>query len=110
VAQQEFGGIYKVKLYIDTSDREKILLELNGKKFEMAGEGKSQKPLMFIEQVMKEENVVPEDLTEIEVATGPGSFTGLKIGVAVAQTMGWVLNIPVNGQDLRKGGSIQINY
>ena len=38
------------------------------------------------------------DITEIEVHTGPGSFTGLRVGIAVATTLGKLLNIPVNGQ------------
>lgn len=100
-----------MKLYIDTSDREKVVIELNGEHFETSeGQGKSQRVLSFIQEVMEKENIEFSDLTEVEVNLGPGSFTGLKVGVAVAQTIGWTLNIPVNGQDLRKGGSIDINY
>lgn len=34
----------------------------------------------------------------IEVETGPGSFTGLRVGVSVANTLGFSLGIPVNGK------------
>lgn len=37
------------------------------------------------------------DITEIQVKTGPGSFTGLRVGVSVAKTLGKLLHIPVNG-------------
>ena len=36
-------------------------------------------------------------LTRIAVATGPGSFTGIRIGLAMARAMGMALNIPVVG-------------
>lgn len=37
-------------------------------------------------------------LDGIEVETGPGSFTGLRVGASVAQALGFALNIPVNGK------------
>ncbi|MFH1536127.1 MAG: hypothetical protein ABIC96_03620 [Patescibacteria group bacterium] len=36
----------------------------------------------------------------IEVETGPGSFTGLRVGVSVANALGFALNIPVNGKKM----------
>ena len=36
----------------------------------------------------------------IEVETGPGSFTGLKVGVSVANALGFSLGIPVNGKKI----------
>ena len=36
-------------------------------------------------------------LTRIAVATGPGSFTGIRVGLAMARAMGVALNIPVVG-------------
>ncbi|MBI2019279.1 hypothetical protein HYS95_01250 [Candidatus Daviesbacteria bacterium] len=40
------------------------------------------------------------DLEGIEVETGPGSFTGLRVGVSVANALGFALGIPVNGKKL----------
>lgn len=37
-------------------------------------------------------------LTAIEAETGPGSFTGLRVGVSVANALGFALGIPVNGK------------
>jgi len=39
----------------------------------------------------------PGDLTDIAVGTGPGPFTGLRVGVVTALTMGHALGIPVHG-------------
>ena len=100
-----------MKLYIDTSDREKIVVGIDGKRFETkAKEEKSQKLLPFIIEIMKKENTSFEKIKEIEVNTGPGSFTGLRVGVSVANTLGWGLGIPVNGKDLKKGEVVDIRY
>jgi tRNA threonylcarbamoyladenosine biosynthesis protein TsaB len=37
------------------------------------------------------------DLTDIAVGTGPGPFTGLRVGMVTAATMGFALDIPVHG-------------
>mgnify|MGYP001608150770 FL=1 len=39
-----------------------------------------------------------KNLEGIEVETGPGSFTGLRVGVAVANALGFSLGLPVNGK------------
>ena len=100
-----------MRLYIDTSDRETITVGIGEKRFETnAREGASQKLLVFIEEILTKEGQSMKDISEIEVNTGPGSFTGLRVGVSVANTIGWALGIPVNGKDLRKGEAVDIKY
>ncbi|MBC6308936.1 tRNA (adenosine(37)-N6)-threonylcarbamoyltransferase complex dimerization subunit type 1 TsaB [Listeria sp. FSL L7-1582] len=53
--------------------------------------------LPAIAELMKECDVTPQALTKIAVAEGPGSYTGLRIGVTVAKTMAWDLQIPLVG-------------
>ncbi|UFT99835.1 tRNA (adenosine(37)-N6)-threonylcarbamoyltransferase complex dimerization subunit type 1 TsaB [Radiobacillus kanasensis] len=48
-----------------------------------------------INQLMSDTNTKPEDLDRIVVAKGPGSYTGVRIGLTTAKTMGWALGIPV---------------
>ncbi|MFT8323057.1 MAG: tRNA (adenosine(37)-N6)-threonylcarbamoyltransferase complex dimerization subunit type 1 TsaB [Bacillus sp. (in: firmicutes)] len=50
-----------------------------------------------IEQLMKECEIEPKELTKIVVARGPGSYTGVRIGVTIAKTLAWTLNIPLVG-------------
>lgn len=100
-----------MKLFIDTSDSEKITVGLDDKRFETeARQDKSQKLLPFIDEMLKKEGKKVKDISEIEINTGPGSFTGLRVGVSVANTLGWVLGVPVNGKDLRKGETVDIKY
>ena len=98
-------------LYIDTSDRETITVGLGDKRYKTeAKEKASQKLLGFIEEVLGKEGRSMKDISEIEVNTGPGSFTGLRVGMAVANALGWALKIPVNGKDIAKGEIPDISY
>ncbi|MBC2185769.1 tRNA (adenosine(37)-N6)-threonylcarbamoyltransferase complex dimerization subunit type 1 TsaB [Listeria sp. FSL L7-0253] len=53
--------------------------------------------LPAIAALMEECGVKPADLEKIAVAKGPGSYTGLRIGVTVAKTMAWDAGIPIVG-------------
>ena len=57
----------------------------------------SETLLPHIEQVLKMAAVAKEELTGIAVSNGPGSFTGLRIGLAAAKAMSYVLGIPLVG-------------
>ncbi|WP_270182970.1 tRNA (adenosine(37)-N6)-threonylcarbamoyltransferase complex dimerization subunit type 1 TsaB [Alkalihalobacillus sp. CinArs1] len=50
-----------------------------------------------IEELLEEVGVKPNELDRIVVAEGPGSYTGLRIGVSIAKTLAWTLNIPLVG-------------
>ncbi|HLD24540.1 MAG TPA: tRNA (adenosine(37)-N6)-threonylcarbamoyltransferase complex dimerization subunit type 1 TsaB [Patescibacteria group bacterium] len=54
--------------------------------------------LPLIEEALQENHISVTDLTEITVNEGPGSFTGLRVGIAVANALGLLLRIPVNGK------------
>lgn len=50
-----------------------------------------------IGKIMESAGVKKSDLTAISVSIGPGSFTGLRIGLATAKTLAYALNIPLIG-------------
>ncbi|GAE32479.1 tRNA (adenosine(37)-N6)-threonylcarbamoyltransferase complex dimerization subunit type 1 TsaB [Alkalihalobacillus hemicellulosilyticus] len=50
-----------------------------------------------ISQLMKEVDMHPSELDRIVVANGPGSYTGVRIGVTTAKTLAWSLKIPIVG-------------
>ena len=64
---------------------------------EFAGEGYShaEKLHVFIEEVIKEAGTTFSALNAIAVSMGPGSYTGLRIGVSAAKGLCYALNIPL---------------
>lgn len=90
-------------LHINTKDRKviKVSLKKNGKavnSLSKENEYGSQVLLPLIMRLLKTVNCNLKTLQGIEVETGPGSFTGLRVGVSVANALGYSLGIPVNGK------------
>lgn len=57
----------------------------------------SQRLMPAIETIMKEAGWKPTELDRIVVAKGPGSYTGLRIGVTIAKTLAWTLDKEIVG-------------
>lgn len=51
----------------------------------------------LIERALDQAGIRAKDLTEIVVGVGPGPFTGLRVGLTTAVTMGFALSVPVRG-------------
>ena len=49
----------------------------------------------MIKEILDKNNITAKDLKQIEVINGPGSFTGVRIGVTIAKTLSYTLNIPI---------------
>ncbi|MFE4242098.1 tRNA (adenosine(37)-N6)-threonylcarbamoyltransferase complex dimerization subunit type 1 TsaB [Peribacillus butanolivorans] len=49
-----------------------------------------------IETLLRDCDTSPKELTKIVVAQGPGSYTGVRIGVTIAKTLAWTLKIPLS--------------
>ena len=49
----------------------------------------------FIESILKEGNISKSEINAIAVSKGPGSYTGLRIGVSAAKGLSFALNIPL---------------
>lgn len=45
----------------------------------------------YLDDILKESNLNPEDIDKIMIVNGPGSFTGVRIGVTVAKTYAYLL-------------------
>lgn len=86
-----------MKLYIDTSNSKEIVIEFDGKTYKKKL-SKSQELLSLIDAALRKSHKVLNDVTEIQINSGPGSFTGLRVGASVANAFGWLLGKPVNGK------------
>ncbi|OCS82453.1 tRNA (adenosine(37)-N6)-threonylcarbamoyltransferase complex dimerization subunit type 1 TsaB [Caryophanon tenue] len=50
-----------------------------------------------VEQVLQMAKLTPADIDVIAVSEGPGSYTGVRIGVTIAKTLAWTLRKPLIG-------------
>ncbi len=87
-------------LYIDTSssylytsivEDDNLLVEVK----EEYGQSLSEVTLPRIAEMFKKTNLEAKDIDKIIVVNGPGSFTGIRIGITIAKVFAWTLNIPI---------------
>ncbi|MBS3886916.1 MAG: tRNA (adenosine(37)-N6)-threonylcarbamoyltransferase complex dimerization subunit type 1 TsaB [Dethiobacter sp.] len=57
----------------------------------------SERLLPLIAAMLSDVGLTPKELDGVAVAAGPGSFTGLRIGIVTAKTLGQALNVPLVG-------------
>ena len=59
------------------------------------GRDHAKKVALFVDELLRETGVQPSDIDAIAVGKGPGSYTGLRIGVSFAKGMCYALDIPL---------------
>lgn len=87
-------------LYIDTSSSYLYTAIVENDKAlscikEEFGQSLSEVALPRIASMFEENNLTPKDIDKIIVVNGPGSFTGIRIGITIAKIYAWSLNIPI---------------
>ncbi len=55
----------------------------------------SSKMMPVLAEAFEKAGLKPQDIDKIFAVTGPGSFTGIRVGLTVAKTMAYTLNIPI---------------
>ena len=70
----------------------------------------SEQLVPHIELLLDQAQVDKSDLTGIVVAIGPGSFTGLRIGMGTAKAMAYALKIPLYGAMTMDGMAYNVPY
>jgi tRNA threonylcarbamoyl adenosine modification protein YeaZ len=80
----------RLQLALLVDDRADVLVE------DMA-QGQAERIFPAIDELLARNGLAYKDLTRIAVTTGPGSFTGLRIGLSGARGLGLALGIPVIG-------------
>jgi len=83
------------KIYIDSSVRghkKAALVKVNGENEEIVSEKEGEIDIVSsIKQLLLENNLKVFDISEFAPNLGPGSFTGLKMGVTICNVLNWVL-------------------
>ena len=62
---------------------------------ESDGNDTSYKLMPIIKDAFDQSNIKPQDVDKIFAVNGPGSFTGIRVGLTVAKVMAYSLNIPI---------------
>ena len=57
----------------------------------------SLRAMPAIEELFDKVGIAPADIDAIAVSEGPGSYTGVRIGVTIAKTLAWTLGKPLYG-------------
>ncbi len=95
-------------LYIDTTDNEKVTASINqDAKMTLTVSAKilkAQAVLPSIVKLLQKNKLTLKDLTEIKVNTGPGSYTGIRVGLSVANALAYSLGILVNEKNQETEG------
>ena len=71
--------------------------KLLGESYQNTGLTHSQTLMVMAEDLLKQCGKTVDDITAVAVAEGPGSFTGVRIGVAAAKGFAWGREIPCYG-------------
>ena len=71
--------------------------KLLGESYQNTGLTHSQTLMLMAQDLLKSCGFAPKDVTHLAVAAGPGSFTGIRIGVAAAKGFAWGAELPCYG-------------
>lgn len=89
-----------ITLFIDTSAKDVSIALLKDNKIinkivKSIPNEHSKYAISYLEEVLKKSNVKPNEVNSIMVTNGPGSFTGIRIGLTIAKIYAYLLNIEV---------------
>ena len=84
-------------LAIDTSNNLQTIVGLGTNELiKQYNHPREQELILIINTIMTKNSIRFNQIEEIKVNIGPGSFTGIRVGVSVANALAWCLDIKVN--------------
>jgi tRNA threonylcarbamoyladenosine biosynthesis protein TsaB len=92
-------------LHLETATKVcSVALSLNGqikqlKEIQEAGFSHGENLTLLVEDTLKSEGISVNQLSAVSIASGPGSYTGLRIGVSIAKGFCYALSIPLIAVD-----------
>lgn len=92
-------------LYIDTRNNKEIIVAVikDGKEYKAVSSPdrtKADAVLILIQKALEDAGISFNDLHAIYCEKGPGSFTGLRVGFAIANSLSLALLIPLNDNEI----------
>lgn len=88
-----------MKLSIDSINNLKTKISLDDQEFVKEYlSPRDQDVLGAIMDALKQQDKNLSDITSVEVNQGPGSFTGIRVGISIAQVISFTLKIPINSK------------
>lgn len=90
-----------IALFIDTTSNKEIIvrLSIDEKVFEEKREvqnNRTQIVLPLIEELLQKHHLTPQEIEKVTVNPIPGSFTGVRVGAAIANALIFSLGLPEN--------------
>ncbi len=96
-------------LFIDSTKNTEFIIRLDEQEKRITNNNpRDQDILLSIHQFLGEQGKELKDLTAIKIVEGPGTFTSLRLGVTIANTLSFALGIPVN--NLPQGDWVEPEY
>lgn len=83
---------------------------LLGESFQHSGKTHSATLMPMAEQLLRDCEIKPGDIDCVAVAKGPGSFTGVRIGVAAAKGLAWAAEKPICGVSTLEAMAMQMAH
>lgn len=84
-------------LVFDSTDRDRtgVAIVSNGRMKKLIAPVRAQDLQKLTEQLLLKAKTKIVEIDAIAVKVGPGSYTGTRMGVAAANTLGWLMNLPL---------------
>lgn len=99
-------------LFIDTASHNRIVAIVSNDKIiafktELSDNTTSSRMVPMLAEAFEEAKILPSEIDTIYVVTGPGSFTGIRVGLTIAKTYAWALNkkiVPISELEVISSG------
>ena len=87
-----------MRLYLDSTSPDQIIVKIGDSQYHKNIAVQTDKDIYsFINHCLGKSHASLQDVTALEVNTGPGSFTGTRVGVAFINALAFALFLKVNG-------------
>lgn len=84
-------------LVFNTTNRDQtsVALVVGGKVKKLVAPVRAQDLQQLTDKLLKSAKIKSADIDAVAVLNGPGSYTGTRMGVAAANTLGWLIDKPI---------------